>query len=221
MSNAALEMGAEGGREPAVYSSTDLLPIIYTELRRVAAEKLRRERRGHTLTPTALVHEAYLRLTASGVLGSGCECLPDQHTEADEASGTRQSGERSWRGKRHFLAAASQAMRRILVDQARRRRTQKHGLNRRREALRESHIGQPAPDLDLLALDEALNDFEKVHPAKAELVKLHNFAGLSLPETADALAISRATAERWWAFARAWLFDRLKDSSNENREEIQ
>jgi RNA polymerase sigma factor (TIGR02999 family) len=172
------------------HAASQLLPLVYEELRRLAAQKLARETPGQTLDATALVHEAYLRLVASG-----------------DASALR---EPSWDSRGHFFAAAAEAMRRILIDNARRKRRPKHGGGRQRVALAEA---LPAPESrpDLLALDEALTRLAEQEPAKAQLVKLRYFAGLSLEEAAACLGISPATAKRWWAVARAWLYATLAD----------
>ena len=162
-----------------------LLPLVYDELRRLAAQKLAQERPDHTLQPTALVHEAYLRLVASG-----------------DASAPR---EQSWDGRGHFFAAAAEAMRRILVENARRKRSLKRGGGLARQDVDADQLATPEPNEDLLALDEALNRFGAKHPVKAEVVKLRYFAGLSSEEAALALGISRATADRYWTYARAWL----------------
>lgn len=175
-----------------------LLPLVYDELRRLAARQLARERPGQTLQPTALVHEAYLRLV-------------DGREEA------------LWENRGHFFAAASESMRRILVEQARRRHRLKRGAGFRRVPLREAdgvNVGvgvDPARDEDILALDEALDRLEAEDPAKAELVKLRVFAGLTLEEAAAALGISRATASRRWSYARAWLFDRIHGEAGGDR----
>ena len=144
-----------------------------------------RRSQGRRWKPTALVHEAYLRLVG---VGQG------QH----------------WDHRGHFFAAAAEAMRRILVDAARRKQAIRHGGGRRRVELHDHHRITQSPD-GLLALDDALTRFASEEPAKAELVKLRFFAGLSTPEAASALGISLATAERWWAFARAWLFSELQE----------
>jgi RNA polymerase sigma factor (TIGR02999 family) len=167
------------------HAAAELLPLVYEELRRLAAQRLAQEKAGHTLEPTALVHEAYLRLV-----------------------GNRQGGH--WDHRGHFFAAAAEAMRRILVDNARRKQTVRHGGERRRVPLRDDHRISESPD-DLLALDDVLTCFAAEEPAKAELVKLRFFAGLSIPEAAAALGISVASAERWWAYARTWLFSELQD----------
>jgi RNA polymerase sigma factor (sigma-70 family) len=175
-----------------------LLPLVYEELRRLAAQKLSHETPGQTLDATALVHEAYLRLVPGG---------------GDVASAGRQGqpcdGDQLWDGRAHFFAAAAEAMRRILIDNARRKRRPKHGGGRRRVDLDQvCTMAQTRPD-DLLALDEAFTKFAAEEPAKAELVKLRYFAGFSIDEAADTLGISRATAKRYWAYARAWLFCEL------------
>ncbi len=167
-------------REGDSHAADQLLPLVYDELRQLAAQKMAREDPGHTLAPTALVHEAYLRLI-----------------DVDEAQ--------QWDNRRHFFAAAAEAMRRILVENARRKRRLKHGGDRQRIALDLDKSVVEAPDDDVLAVDEALQGLEKVDPQNAALVKLHFFAGLSLQETAQALGIAERTAYRDWAYARAWL----------------
>jgi RNA polymerase sigma factor (TIGR02999 family) len=169
-------------------AASQLLPLVYAELRQLAAVKLAHEPSGQTLEPTALVHEAYLRLVAI----PGCE-----------------SGEPHWDSRGHFFAAAAEAMRRILVEKARRTQAVKHGGGRRRLPLDEFHRVTESPD-DLLDLDDALTRFAAQEPAKAQLVQLRFFAGLSTPDAAAALGISVATAERWWAYARAWLIGELQ-----------
>jgi RNA polymerase sigma factor (TIGR02999 family) len=159
----------------------ELLPLVYEELRRLAARRLAREKPGQTLQATALVNEAYMRLVGG-------------------------DGGRSWDGRGHFLAAAAEAMRRILIDNARRKQCEKHGGGRRRRELDEVEIPAGTVDADVLALDEALIRFAAEDPAKAELVKLRYFAGLSIDEAASVLGISAATAKRHWAYSRAWLF---------------
>jgi RNA polymerase sigma factor (TIGR02999 family) len=168
-------------------AAAELLPLAYDELRRLAAARLAAERPGHTLQPTALVHEAYLRLVGQGQ-------------------------PQDWRGRGHFFGAAAEAMRRILVESARRKRCIRRGGDRDRVQLDELTV--PAADdrtADVLALDEALTAFAREEPAKAELVKLRYFAGLTLEEAAACLGISLATAKRHWALARAWLFAALTD----------
>jgi RNA polymerase sigma factor (TIGR02999 family) len=174
-------------------AASRLLPLVYAELRQLAAQKLAHEPSGQTLEPTALVHEAYLRLVAS----PGGE-----------------SGELHWDSRGHFFAAAAEAMRRILVEKARRKQAVKHGGGRRRLPLAEFHRITESPD-DLLDLDDALTRLAAEEPDKARLVQLRFFAGLSIPDAAAALGISVATAERWWAYARAWLYSELQ-SGEEN-----
>jgi RNA polymerase sigma factor (TIGR02999 family) len=167
-------------------AAAQLLPLVYDELRRLAAARLARETPDQTLEATALVHEAYLRLVGAD---------PGRH----------------WNGRGHFFAAAAEAMRRILVDRARRKHAEKRGGDRHRVSLAAADAVAEPPADDLLALDEALARFAAIDPIKAELVKLRYFAGLSEDEAAAALGIARATASRWWAYARAWLIDALEE----------
>jgi RNA polymerase sigma factor (TIGR02999 family) len=170
------------------HAAEHLLPLVYEELRKLAASKLAGEAPGQTLQATALVHEAYVRLVG------------------DEPSA-------GWAGRRHFFAAAAEAMRRILVERARHKGRQKHGGGRRRVDLDEAALPADERGDDLVALDEALTEFAVKQPARAELVQLRYFAGLTLEQAADALGISRATAARHWTFARAWLYDRIRRQS--------
>lgn len=167
-----------------------LLPLVYDELRRLAARKLVHEKSGQTLAATALVHEAYLRLVG-----------PDKHQS------------RQWQGRSHFFAAAAEAMRRILVENARRKQRLRHGggLNRLPGDDAIKAIAAKAPDDDLLAVHEALDDLEQSDPLAAQVVKLHYFLGLTFAEAADLLGIAERTAYRNWSFARAWLYERLKE----------
>jgi RNA polymerase sigma factor (TIGR02999 family) len=159
----------------------ELLPLVYDELRRLAARQLAGERPGQTLTATALVHEAYLRLVGPG-------------------------DEPRWENRRHFFAAAAEAMRRILVEQARRKQRRRHGGGLRKQPLDGNEpAAAPVNAVDLLALDEALGRLEAASPRRAELVKLRYFAGFTLPEAAAMLDISRSTAEADWTYAKAWL----------------
>jgi RNA polymerase sigma factor (TIGR02999 family) len=167
-------------------AAEQLLPLVYEELRKLAAAKLAQEKSGQTLQATALVHEAYLRLV-------GVE-MPQL-----------------WNGRGHFFAAAAESMRRILVEHARRKGRRKRGGDRRRL---DSQITEPTvqgPNVDVLAVDEALTELASKHPEKAELVKLRYFAGLTLPEAAAVLGVSTATAERHWRYARAWLARQLRN----------
>ncbi len=166
-----------------------LLPLVYDELRKLAAHRLSHEDPGQTLQPTALVHEAYLRL-----LG--------------------ESPEPCWESRGHFFAAAAQAMRRILVERARRRRRSKHGGGRSRVDLDTADTVEDAPGEDLVALDAALDKLALEDPLKAKLVNLRFFAGLTMPEIAQVMDISLATAERRWAYARAWLYIELNDQDD-------
>src|SRR5258707_7783490 len=161
-------------------AAAELLPLIYAELRRLATAKLAREAPGHTLQPTALVHEAYLRLVGT----------------ADQ---------RRWNSRGHFFGAAAVAMRRILVESARRKQRVKHGGALQRLDLEEHDVPVTSPPEELLALDEALARLDAQDADAARVVDLHFFAGLSIDEAAEALGVSRATAYRQWAYARAWL----------------
>ena len=167
-------------------AAADLLPLVYAELRQLAAAHLAAERPGQTLQATALVHEAYLRLVGDG---------PGP----------------AWNGRGHFFGAAAEAMRRILIDQARHRRTQKAGGELRRTELPAGLVAA-VPDEELLAVDEALGQLESHDPQAAQLVKLRYYAGLSHQEAAAALGLSRRTADRVWALARAWLFRQVNKS---------
>ena len=164
-------------------ATDELLPIVYNELRRLAAHKMASEPAGHTLQPTALVHEAWLKLVDS----------PAQ----------------SWQNRAHFFGAAAEAMRRILSARARRKHAQRRGAGAAHLDVDELEIASPAPDDQLLALNEALDRFAVLEPQQAELVKLRYFVGLKIPQAAEVLGISEATAKRWWAYARAWLFNEI------------
>jgi RNA polymerase sigma factor (TIGR02999 family) len=172
------------------HGANQLLPLVYEELRRLAAHKLARETPGQTLQATALVHEAYLRLVGSG-----------------EASSTQA---RHWSGRGHFFAAAAEAMRRILVENCRRKASLKRGGGLLRQELPESELAAPAASDDLLALDEALTQLAQTDAVAAELVKLRYFAGLTSQQAAEALGISARTADRTWAYARAWLLKKIQ-----------
>jgi RNA polymerase sigma factor (TIGR02999 family) len=168
------------------HAAAELLPLVYNELRQLAAAKLANEKPGQTLQATALVNEAYLRL------------LDAEHTQ-------------NWNSRGHFFSAAAEAMRRILVDNARRKRRPKHGGDRQQIPL--DAIALPVEDRfhDLLALDEALTELARREPLKAELVKLRYFAGMSFEEASAYLGIAPVTAKRYWAVARAWLYAALSD----------
>ena len=161
-------------------AAEELLPLVYEELRKLAAHKMSRESAGHTLQPTALVHEAWLRL------GGG--------------EGAR------FENRAHFFGAAAEAMRRILIDRARRKRARRHGGGQEHADVDEVEIAAPQLEEEMLDVDEALEKFAREEPLKAELVKLRYFAGLTIEETAQVLGLSPATAKRHWTFARAWLY---------------
>ena len=168
-----------------------LLPLVYDELRKLAAQKLAQEKPGQTLEATALVHEAYVRLV-----------------DTDQVP--------HWNSRGHFFAAAAEAMRRILVDQARNKMSRKRGGGLERLPLEEVDIGVPQPAVDLLAVNDALAKFESIDKAAANLVKLRYYAGLTLPQAAEALGISSSTADRQWAYARAWLHAELRENDAES-----
>ncbi len=166
-------------------ASDELLPLVYQELRQLALSRMAAEKAGQTLQPTALVHEAYLRLVGR----------PDA----------------KWDGRGHFFAAAAEAMRRILIERARRRNALKHGGGKQRVELERLEVADEQRADELLALDEALDELEKHDPDAARLVKLRYFAGLSHQEAAEAMGVSRRVADRLWALARAWLYQRIAD----------
>lgn len=168
-----------------VRATNELLPLVYEELRRLAAHKMTNEAPGHTLQPTALVHEAYLRLVGPG-----------------------QS--QQWDGRGHFFAAAAEAMRRILVESARRKKRLKHGGELERVDMDAVDLALPLPDDELLSLDEAIDRLATVDSRAAEVVKLCFFVGLTQEQAGKELGISLATAERLWSFARAWLFQEMQ-----------
>jgi len=165
-------------------AADELLPLVYQELRKLAAAKMASESPDQTLQPTALVHEAWLRL-------AGNENI-------------------RWQGRAHFFGAAAEAMRRILIDNARRKSARRHGGGRQRIDLDGMEIAALTKADELLALNEALEQFAARDPQKAELVKLRYFVGLTLEESAQLVGVSVPTAKRWWAYARAWLFDRIR-----------
>ena len=174
------------------HAAEQLLPLVYDELRKLAAQRLDQEKPGQTLEATALVHEVYLRLV-----------------DVDKAQ--------HWDSRGHFFAAAAESMRRILVESARRKKRLRHGGGHCRVDLQEAVSLAQAPDDDLLALDEALTQLAAREPAKAELVKLRYFAGLSIDQAAALMRISRTTAKRYWAFARAWLLAQIEDARPERK----
>ena len=195
-------------------AAEQLLPLVYDELRKLAAAKLAYEKPGQTLQATALVHEAYLRLVGGGQERSE---VSGQMSDEDQLSPDLRSpipvscslSPVSFDSRGHFFAAAAEAMRRILIDQARRKESLKRGGDRQRQDIEQVDIAAPEPSLDLLALDAALERFQRLDPSKAELVKLRYFAGLTIRQAAAALGISATTADRHWAYARAWLHAEL------------
>ena len=183
MSNVTVLLGAaEKGDSRA---ADQLLDLVYGELRRLAAYKLSREAPGQTLQPTALVHEAWLKLVGAG--------------------------EQKFKNHRHFLAVAAEAMRRILIDRARRRKTQRHGGQCEPVELWETRLAAPAEDDQLLAVNEALEKLEGQYPAQAQVVKLRYFGGMTNEEVARSLNLSVSTVKTYWTFARAWLFDAIRN----------
>ena len=171
--------------EGNAHAAEQLLPLVYDELRKLAAQKLAQEKPGQTLQATALVHEAYLRLVASG----------------DKAA----AAEPQWHNRRHFFAAAAEAMRRILIDNARRKQSRKHGGGLQRQDADAEALIAPEPNLDLLALDAALVRLAEHDPLKAKLVELRYFGGLTGEQAAAVLSISASSADRHWVYTRAWL----------------
>ena len=169
-------------------AAKELLPLVYDELRRLAAVKLARENPGQTLQPTALVHEAWLRLGG-------------QENQA-------------WNGRPHFFGAAAEAMRRILIDNARRKRARRHGGGQQRVDVQDIEIAADALDDDLLEVNAALERFAAIDKQKAELVKLRYFTGLTIDEASEILGVSAPTAKRWWAYARAWLHKEIADQKS-------
>jgi RNA polymerase sigma factor (TIGR02999 family) len=166
-----------------------LLPLVYDELRRLASQRLARERPGQTLQPTALVHEAYLRLV---------DVPTQQH----------------WKGRGHFFAAAAEAMRRILVENARRKGRIKRGQGRTRIPFQDLEVAAPEAADDLLELDEALTQLAAQDPQAAELVKLRYFAGLTVKQAAEVLGVAPRTADFWWAYAKAWLLQEMRGGAS-------
>lgn len=175
-------------------STNQLLPLVYDELKRLASRKMAMENPGNTLQTTALVHEAYTRLV-------GHDDVP------------------CWESRSHFFSAAAEAMRRILVERARSKQRLKRGGQWHREDLESIELEMPVPNVDILALNEALDELAREQPEKAELVKLRFFAGLTIEEIAQAMGISTATAGRMWRYARTWLAEKLADDDSAKVEE--
>jgi RNA polymerase sigma factor (TIGR02999 family) len=165
-------------------AADELLPLVYGELRKLAASKMANESPNQTLQPTALVHEAWLRLTGNENV--------------------------KWNGRAHFFGAAAEAMRRILIDNARRKSAMRHGGGQQRLDADEIEIAAPAKDDELLAINDALEEFTKIDKQKAELVKLRYFVGLKIEESAEVLGISVPTATRWWNYSRVWLYEKIQ-----------
>ena len=169
-------------------AADELLPLVYQELRKLASHKMAHEPPNQTLQPTALVHEAWLRLAGNE--------------------------EVQWDGRAHFFAAAAEAMRRILIDNARRKRAARHGGGQQRVNVDDVEVTVPMPDEELLAVHEALEKFAVQDPQKAALVKLRYFAGMTIDQAAEILGISAPTAKRHWAYARAWLFREIQERAS-------
>ena len=165
-------------------AAEELLPLVYQELRKLAAHKMAHELPGQTLQPTALVHEAWLRLA-----------------DGEDVK---------WDSRAHFFGAAAEAMRRILIDNARRKRAQRHGGGQARVDIDQIEIAAPAKDEELLAVSEAMEKLAARDKQKAELIKLRYFVGLTIEEAAEVLGISTATANRWWTYSRAWLYEEIE-----------
>jgi RNA polymerase sigma factor (TIGR02999 family) len=187
MSDVTLILSAIDEGDPR--AAEQLLPLVYGELRRLAAARMANESPGQTLQATALVHEAYLRLLDGGE-------------------------SQNWHGRGHFFAAAAEAMRRILVERARQKRSLKAGGGRHRQELPDIELAGGGSHLDLLALNEALEKLEKQDPRRAQVVKLRFFTGLTISETAKVLAVSETTADNDWAYARSWLRVEIKGHSS-------
>ncbi|HEX4265666.1 MAG TPA: sigma-70 family RNA polymerase sigma factor [Verrucomicrobiae bacterium] len=168
------------------HAAESLLAIVYDELRRLAAYKMAHEAPGQTLQPTALVHEAWLKLVGIG--------------------------QQQFKNRAHFFAVAAEAMRRILIDRARRRQTQRHGGRFERVELEETELEAPAEDDQLFAVNDALEKFSRENPIQAQVVKLRYFGGMTNEEIAQALGLSVSTVKTYWVFARAWLFDAIRNS---------
>ncbi len=181
----------EAARQGDPNAADQLLPLVYEELRRLAAHKMANEAPGHTLQPTALVHEAWLRLVGNE--------------------------NQKWDGRAHFFAAAAEAMRRILIDRARRKRAARHGGDQQRVAIQDLELASPSDDDQLLAVNDALDKLATQHKDEADLVKLRYFVGMTNDEAAEVLGISPRTAKYYWTHARAWLY--LEIESRDRRPE--
>jgi len=173
-------------------ASEELMPLVYDELRRLAAHKMANEHDGHTLQPTALVHEAWIKLAGSN--------------------------RQQWRGRSHYLAAAAEAMRRILIEKARRRAAGKRGQGVHLEELHESRMRMSVASEEVLAVDAALEELGREEPVTAQVVKLKYFVGLTLPEVAETLEVSLSTVERHWSYARAWLRMAVRGEVRQNKD---
>jgi RNA polymerase sigma factor (TIGR02999 family) len=173
----------EAARQGDPKAGDELLPLVYEELRRLAAHKMANEASGQTLQATALVHEAWLRLVGNQ--------------------------DKKWEGRAHFFAAAAEAMRRILIDRARRKRAARHGGGQQRIDIQEVDLASPTDDDQLLAVNEALDKLASQHPVEAEVVKLRYFVGMTNEEAAEVLGISPRTAKYYWTHARAWLYHEI------------
>ena len=193
MANVTLLLDSVESGDPD--ASARLLPLIYDELRRLAAHRLAKEAPGQTLDPTGLVHEAYLRLV----------------TPPKSSSRAGNKKEQRWDSRGHFFAAAAEAMRRILVENARRKRSLKRGGGMARRQLEQAKLLAPEPKEDLVALDDALKELDRTDHMAAEIVKLRYFGGLPIAEAAKVLRISPRTADRLWSYARAWLHRHIRD----------
>ncbi len=184
MSDVTRILGAIEKGDPV--AADELLPLVYHELRKLAAHRMANESPGQTLQPTALVHEAYLRLVGNA--------------------------DKKWAGRAHFFAAAAEAMRRILIDNARRKRAKRHGGGQQRVDVEEVEIASVTEDDQLLAINEALDKLAAKDKQKADLVKLRYFVGMTIGEAAQVLGVSEPTAKRCWTYARAWLYAEINSS---------
>lgn len=175
---------AQAGEKQA---AEELLPLVYDDLRRLAAARMARESPGQTLQPTALVHDAWLRI--------------------------QQNGEQPWQNRRHFFAAAAEAMRRILIERARSRQRLRHGGGQERVDLDQIELPEPLPDEQMLRIHDALDELSRINPEEAEIVKLRFFVGLKVNEIATVLGLSESTVQRSWNHAKAWLYQRMEKES--------